>query len=158
MIVTLVLTILWRQLPSVRELTRMLTREDLLWCRTVKVSQQALSERFLTFPAELFEQVLKALLPELRTRWEERRRPIPLTIRVASEHFDDILVADGSTLEALFRKLGSLEDASVGQVADKICVVIDLVCRLPVELWFSEEAQTFDTRFIPNLDIVQKDS
>lgn len=147
----LVLTILWRQVPSVRELTRMLAREDLLWCKAIKVSQQALSERFLAFPAELFEQVFKALLPELRRRWEERRRPMPLAIRVAREHFDDILVADGSTLEALFRKLGSLEDAPVGQLAGKMCVVIDLVRQLPIELWFSEEAQAFDSRFIPNL-------
>lgn len=27
-----VLTMLWRQVPSVQELTRMLAREDLLWC------------------------------------------------------------------------------------------------------------------------------
>ena len=32
-----------------------------------------------------------------------------------------------------------------------MCVVIDLVRQLPVEFWFSEEAQAFDTHFIPNL-------
>ena len=152
LMVALILTILWRQVPSVRELTRMLEREDLLWCSAVKVSQQALSERFLVFPAALFERVYKALLPELKKRWEERRqRPIPLSIRVASVHFDQILAGDGSTLEALFRKLGSLADAPVGQLAGKMCVVIDLVRQLPVELWFSEEAQAFDTKFIPDL-------
>ena len=78
LMIALVMTILWRQVPSVRELTRMLAREDLLWCRAVNVSQQALSERFLVFPAELFERVYKALLPELKERWEQReRRPIP---------------------------------------------------------------------------------
>lgn len=152
LMVALILTILWRQVPSVRELTRMLAREDLLWCRAVKVSQQALSERFLVFPAALFERVYKALLPELKKRWEERQqRPIPLSIQVASDHFDQILAADGSTLEALFRKLDSLAEAPVGQLAGKMCVVIDLVRQLPVELWFSEEAQAFDTNFIPNL-------
>ena len=152
LMVALILTILWRQVPSVRELTRMLERENLLWCSAVKVSQQALSERFLVFPAALFERVYKALLPELKKRWEERRqRPIPLSIRVASAHFDQILAGDGSTLEALFRKLDSLADAPVGQLAGKMCVVIDLVRQLPVELWFSEEAQAFDTKFIPDL-------
>ena len=48
-----VLTLVWRQVPSVRELNRMLAREDLLWAKAVKVSQQALSQRLLTFPAEL---------------------------------------------------------------------------------------------------------
>lgn len=152
LMVALILTILWRQVPSVRELTRMLAREDLLWCRAVKVSQQALSERFLVFPAALFERVYKAMLPELKKRWEERQqRPIPLSIQVASDHFDQILAADGSTLEALFRKLDSLAEAPVGQLAGKMCVVIELVRQLPVELWFSEEAQAFDTKFIPNL-------
>jgi hypothetical protein len=152
LMVALILTMLWRQVPSVRELTRMLAREEILWCEAVEVSQQALSERFLVFPAELFERVYKALLPELKKRWDERQqRPIPLSIRVANDHFDQILVADGSTLEALFRKLGSLADVPMGQLAGKMCVVIDLVRQLPVELWFSEEAQAFDTNFIPDL-------
>jgi hypothetical protein len=152
LMVALVLTLLWRQVPSVRELSRLLAREDLLWCRAVQVSQQALSERFLVFPAKLFERVYKQLLPQLKERWEQRqRRPIPLSIRVAREHFDQILVADGSTLEALFRKLGSLAEAPLGQLAGKMCVVIDLVRQLPVELWFSEEAQVFDTHFISHL-------
>ena len=45
LMVASVLTILWRQVPSVHELTRILVREDLLWCQAVKVSQQALSFR-----------------------------------------------------------------------------------------------------------------
>jgi hypothetical protein len=152
LMVALVVTILWRQVPSVRELTRMLAREDLLWCKAVDVRQQSLSERFLVFPAELFERVYKALLPELKERWEQRqRRPLPLSIQVARDHFDQILVADGSTLEALFRKLGSLAEAPAGQLAGKMCVVIDLVRQLPIELWFREEAQAFDTNFIADL-------
>ena len=73
LMVALILTMLWRQVPSVRELTRMLAREEILWCEAIKVSQQALSERFLVFPAELFERVYKALLPELKKRWDERQ-------------------------------------------------------------------------------------
>ncbi|NJN99606.1 MAG: IS4 family transposase, partial [Anaerolineales bacterium] len=51
LMVAAVLTMLWRQVPSVHELNRMLAREDLLWGQAVKVSQQALSQRFLSFPA-----------------------------------------------------------------------------------------------------------
>jgi hypothetical protein len=54
LMVAVVLTLLWRQVLGVQELNRLLAREDLLWCRAVKVSQQALSERFLVFPAEKF--------------------------------------------------------------------------------------------------------
>ena len=152
LMVAAVLTILWRQVPSVRELTRMLAREDLLWSQAVKVSQQALSQRFLAFPAELFERVLKDLLPDLKERWHQRQdRPLPESLAYARQHFDQIWTADGSTLEALFRKLKVLEDVPVGQLAGKMGTVIDLLTRLPVEIWFREEAKAYDTTFIPDL-------
>ncbi len=116
--------------PSVQELTRLLAREDLLWCGASKVSQQALSERFLTFPAELFERVFKDLLPQLQQNWLQRtQRPLADSIKFGLEHFERIWVADGSTLEALFRKLKSLEEVPRGQLAGKICTVIDIVTR-----------------------------
>jgi len=152
LMVAAVLTILWRQVPSVHELSRMLAREDLLWCRPVQVSQQALSQRFLAFPAELFERVLKDLLPTLKQRWHERQsRPLPASLAYASQHFEHIWVADGSTLEALFRKLKVLQDVPVGQLAGKIGTVVDLLSRLPVEVWFREHSQTSDVSFIPDL-------
>ena len=52
-----VLMLLWRQVTSVHELTRVLAREDLFWRGPIKVSQQALSKRFLSFPAVLFERI-----------------------------------------------------------------------------------------------------
>jgi hypothetical protein len=49
-------------------------------------------------------------------------------------------------LEALFKKLRSLEDVPKGQLGGKIGVVIDLVTRLPVEIWFKENPRTNDTK------------
>jgi len=139
LMVAAVLTMMWRQVPSVNELSRMLAREDLLWCQAVKVSQQSLSERFLVFPAELFERVFKELLPQLQQGWQQRQnRPLPESIAHARQHFEQIWVADGSTLEALFRKLKVLADVPVGQLAGKIGTVVDLLTRLPVEVWFRE--------------------
>jgi hypothetical protein len=46
LMVAAVLTLLWRQVPSVHELSRLLAREDLLWSTAVTVSQQALSKRW----------------------------------------------------------------------------------------------------------------
>ncbi|MCK6623719.1 MAG: IS4 family transposase [Anaerolineae bacterium] len=152
LMVAAVLTMLWRQVPSVHEMTRMLAREDLLWCQAVKVSQQALSQRFLSFPAILFEQVLKELLPQLQQRWHQRQgRPLPESVRAAQQHFEHIWVADGSTLEALFRKLKVLEDVPVGQLAGKIGTVVDLLTRLPVEIWFREQPKTHESSFMPEL-------
>ena len=152
LMVAAVLTMLWRQVPSVNELTRMLAREDLLWCQAVKVTQQSLSERFLVFPAELFERVFKELLSPLQQRWHQRQsRPLPESIAHARRHFEQIWVADGSTLEALFRKLKVLEDVPVGQLAGKIGTVVDLLTRLPVEVWFREQPRANDTTFMTDL-------
>jgi Transposase DDE domain len=146
--VAAVLTLLWRQVPSVCELSRVLAREDCLWAPRLKVSQQALSQRFLSFPAELFQRVLGALLPRLRQRWAERQRPLPAAVVHARQHFREVLIADGSTLEALFRKLKALQELPRGPLAGKICTVMDLASRLPRYVWFTELAQAHDTNFI----------
>jgi hypothetical protein len=149
--VAAVLTLLWRQVPSVCELTRMLAREKLLWAPQVEVSQQALSKRFLLFPYEVFRRVLLDLTPTLRERARQRKRPLPKSIEHAQQHFDHIWAVDGSTLEALFRKLKALRDASVGQLAGKLCSVIDLITHLPVETWFRENASDHDSNFLPQI-------
>jgi hypothetical protein len=69
----------------------------------------------------------------------------------ARQHFERIWVADGSTLEALFRKLKVLEDVPVGQLAGKIGTVVDLLTRLPVEIWFRQQPKAHDTNFISEL-------
>ena len=48
-----VLTLLWRQVPSVQELTRLLSREALLLCKAINFSHPPFSPPFLTFPAPL---------------------------------------------------------------------------------------------------------
>jgi hypothetical protein len=84
LMVAAVLTMLWRDVAGVRELTRILSREGFLWCDRSTVSQQALSKRFLTFPAVLFEKVFKEILPLLTLKWHERnRRPLPESVQFA---------------------------------------------------------------------------
>jgi hypothetical protein len=147
-----VLTLLWRDVAGVRELTRMLSRDGFLWCNPTQVSQQALSQRFLTFPSELFEKVFKDLLPSLRTAWHSRnKRPLPESIQFTLSKFEKIWIVDGSTLEALFRKLQSLEEAQRGQLAGKMSTVIDLMTRLPVEIWFEENPKASDVKLEENI-------
>ncbi|MEL7521036.1 MAG: IS4 family transposase [Cyanobacteria bacterium J06631_2] len=146
------LTLVWRQVPSVRELNRMLAREDLLWAKATQVSQQALSQRLLTFPAELFERVLSDLLVSLNQRWQQRqRRPLPLSMAHASQHFQQMWIVDASTLEALFRKLKSLETSNLGQLGGRICAIVDLKTRYPVQTWFDERPYAHESNFVSNL-------
>jgi hypothetical protein len=156
LMVAAVLTLLWRDVAGVTELTRMLAREGFLWCKPTTVSQQAISQRFLSFPAELFEKVFKNLLPNLRTAWQSRnQRPLPESIQFTMSKFSRIWMIDSSTLEALFCKLKSLEEVPKGQLAGKMGIVIDLITRLPVEIWFQENPRASDTKFEDNiLDLV----
>jgi Transposase DDE domain len=148
LMVAAVLTLIWRDVAGVRELSRMLAREGFLWCEPTQVSQQALSQRFLTFPAEIFERVFKGLLPEFERKWHSRKqRPLPSSIQFAQTKFARIWAGDGSTLEAIFKKLDSLAEVPKNQLAGKIGVVIDLVTRLPVEIWFQEKATASDMKF-----------
>jgi len=148
LMVAAVLTLIWRQVPSVRELTRMLAREDLLWSQAVNVTQSSVSERLLTFPYRLFEQVLTTLVPVLEDRFAQRQqRPLPVGVAYACQHFKHIWIIDGSTLEALFRKLDVLHDVPLGQLAGKIETVIDLVTRLPMAIWFDSNPYAAESSF-----------
>ena len=152
LMVAAVLTLLWRDVPGVTELGRLLETEGFLWCHPTKVTQQALSQRFLTFPAILFQRIFHEILPQMKSRWSARyNRPLPESVQFTLSKFDQIWCADGSTLEALFRKLKSLEEVKPGSLAGKMGVVIDLVTRLPVEIWFQENPRASDTRFEENL-------
>lgn len=143
-----VLTLPWRNVPGVQDLTRLLAREGFLWIKPKVVTQKAISERFLTFPAILFEKVLKELLPQLRQKSHERiNRPLPESVQFTRSIFAEIWIVDGSTLAALFRKLKSLEDVPIGKLAGKIGVVIDLVTRLPVEIWFRNNPNSSEVNF-----------
>ncbi len=151
-----VLMLLWRQVPSLHELTRMLAREDLFWRGPVQVSQQALDKRFLSFPAVLFERIFFAILPRLRQRALERTRPLAKSVQQAKTCFDQIYVVDGSTLEALFRKLKTLQDSTRERLAGKIVTVVDLVTRLPVQLWFTTAPHRHDTNYTAEILALSK--
>lgn len=102
LMVAAVFTLLWRDVAGVTELTRMLAREGFLWCKPTVVSQQAISQRFLSFPAELFEKVFQEILPNLRTTWHSRnRRPIPESLQFTLRKFPRIWIIDSSTLSGV---------------------------------------------------------
>jgi len=147
-----ILSLLWRDVPGVTELTRLLNKEGFLWCQPQEISQQALSQRFLTFPSILFEKVFKELLPHFRQKWLMRKsRPLPHSVQFALKNFENIWIADGSTLEALFRKLESLSDVPIGKLSGKMGVIIDRVTHLPEEIWFWENPKQADTHWEEDL-------
>ena len=102
----------------------------------------------MTFPAILLEKVFKELVSHLQQQWTFRQqRPLPDSVNLALSRFEKVWIVDGSTLEALFRKLKSLEDIPPGKLAGKMATVIDLTTRLPVEIWLKTKAATSDVKF-----------
>jgi hypothetical protein len=149
--VALVLSMIWRQVGSVSTLVRLLHHEGLLWTAPVRVSQQALSLRLRTFPAGLFRCVLDDLLPQMQARWQERQRPLPPELAWARAHFTAVLAADGSTLDALLRKVGLLRDREDTPLAGRMTALLDVCSRLPRRLWYAADAQARDPRAWPDL-------
>ena len=142
--VAFVLEMIWRQIGGVSELTRMVQKEAILWEQPRKVSQQALSQRLTSLPAELFLRVLKAIMPVMRERWFERERPLPPELVWAAERYRGVFAVDGSTLDALIRKMGLLRDLPKNPLAGKITGLLDLCTRLPEQLWYERDPQAHD--------------
>ena len=55
--VAIVLSLVYRQIPSLRELLRVLQLEGLLWVKPLEVSLSALSKRLRRLPASLFTEL-----------------------------------------------------------------------------------------------------
>ncbi len=149
--VALVLSMIWRQVGSVATLLRLLNEEGFLWTSPVSVSEQALSQRLRTFPAELFRRVLEAILPPMQARWQARRRPVPPEVAWAQERYAAVLAVDGSTLDALVRKVGLLRDRPDRPLAGRMAALLDLGSRLPRTLWYEPDARAHDQRWWPQL-------
>lgn len=147
----LVLEMIWRQVGSISELTRIIQREAVLWATPRQVSQQALSERLRTLPAELFFKVLMEILPRLQQRWQQRQRPLPEEIAWAVAHYTAVQIVDGSTLDALVRKVGLLRDLPQNPLAGKITGLLHLGSRLPAHIWYDADPQAHDQRFWPRI-------
>ncbi len=149
--VALVLSMIWRQLAGVSDLVRLLREEGLLWAAPQRVSQQAVSQRLRTLPAELFLRLLLSILPRLQERWQARQRPVPPEIAWAQAHYRQVLVHDGSTLDALLRKVGLLRDMERTPLAGRMTALLDLASRLPCQIWYEEDAQAHDQRCWPQI-------
>jgi hypothetical protein len=149
--VAVLLSAIWRSVPSVNALLQMLVREPLLWVAPTKVSQQALNQRLRTLPASLFGEVLAKVLAELLARSRERSRPLTRVVKRALAHFEAIYIADATTLEELFKKVGLLRGRSEKVLGGKLMVLLDLASKLPAQLWLDEEPECNEKAFLEPL-------
>jgi hypothetical protein len=156
----LVLSLLWQQTGSVNELVRLIHQECILWVPPIRdLSQQALATRLRMLPAELFLNVLLKILPVFNQRSLQRNRPLPAEVTWAKAHYAQVLICDGSTLDALLRKVGLLQEAATNPLAGRMLALLDLVTHLPLQVWYEENEQAPDQSFLPKVQAsVQKGS
>lgn len=147
----LVLSMIWRQISTVGEVVRSVQQQSLLWVTPRKLTQQAIAQRLDSLPADLFRRVLEQLLPEMRQRWAARQRPVPPEVAWAHAHYTHLAICDGSTLDALVRRLGLLRDLPARPLAGRMTALLDLGARLPIQVWYEPEAQAHDLAFWPRI-------
>jgi hypothetical protein len=145
--VAFVLSLIWRQIGTVSEAVRVLRREGFLWSAPVTVSQQAVSERLRTLPAALFEGILEAVLPDLLARHAQRSRPASPLMEAVGAHFSAIVAFDGSTLDALLRKVGLLRDQPSTPLGGRMAALLDISSLVPRRVWYEPESQAHDQQF-----------
>ena len=142
----LMVTMVWRQLPSLSEALRVLALDDLWENPPVNVSRQALSQRLRALPAALFAQLYEEALARLRAT----QTTPPAMPGSLQERFTALWAADGSTLEALRRKLKELRERET-PLGGKMLAVVDLFTRRPQQTWYTEQAQANDKSFCRQL-------
>lgn len=149
--IAFVLDMIWRQISGVSEMVRLVQTETVLWVSPTKVSQQAFSQRLTSLPSELFLNILLSVLPQMHQRWRERQRPVPPEIVWALERYSEVQAVDGSTLDALIRKIGLLKDLPQNPLAGKITALLNLGSRLPSQIWYEADPKAHDQRFWPQI-------
>jgi hypothetical protein len=152
--VAMILTMVWRQVPSVSTLTRMVSRQALLWAPPIKVSQQAFAQRLSSLPAALFGEVFATVLPTLLARSTARSRPKPAVVSQTLAHFPHVWIIDATTLEELARKVGLLRESSGKVLAGKLLAILDLPSKLPLHLWLDPDDAVNEKAFLDRIKAV----
>jgi hypothetical protein len=140
----IIVGLVFRRIPSLAEVQRVLGRDGLLWVDPIKISIQAINRRLDTMPAaivgEVFQEVcdrLKALPSrEIPDRWNHLKGVFP-----------SVLVVDGSTLEGLRKKTKELRNEQGAVQGGKIAVMVEAFGLRPVWQSYIEEWTANDKRF-----------
>ena len=138
---------IWRQIAGVCELARLIRDEAAIWEMPQTVTQQAISARLTVLPSKLVLNVLNGLLPLMQERWQKRSRPMPPEVEWAQKQYQQCLIVDGSTLDALIRKTGLLREEDKNPLAGKMTALLHLGSHLPHQIWFKPKAMDQDQTF-----------
>jgi hypothetical protein len=143
--VAIVVSLVWRRVPAVAEVQKVLAQEGLLWTPPLQVSPQAITKRLDVLPAAVMSQ----LLAEVCTRLQAQAAPcVPHpSWAPVRERFPLIAIVDGSTLEALRKKTQVLRERAGLILAGKTLVMVEAFSHRPLWQHYTEDAAANDKRF-----------
>lgn len=150
-LVGILLSLVWRQIPSIHMLKRVLARERLLWVAPITISQQAIAQRLETMPAQLFAEVWQELAPALQHHASQRPGFHGALLAALHPSYQRVWIVDSSRLEAVFKKSGALRGVPGKVLGGTLTVVLDLGSHLPVHVWVDASSTVNDRAQLPNL-------
>ena len=143
--VAMVVSLVWRRVPAVAEVQKVLAQEGLLWIPPLQVSPQAITKRLDMLPAAVIGQ----LFTEVCTRLPAQAAPVVFHPSWAPvrEHFPLIAIVDGSTLEALRKRTQVLRERDGVMLAGKTLIMVEACSHRPLWQLYTEDAAANDERF-----------
>src|SRR5215475_10114098 len=143
--VAIIVSLVWRRLPALAEVQKVLAREGMLWVTPLQVSPQAITKRLDVLPASVMGQ----LFAEVCTRLQAQAAPSVCHPSWAPvwEHFPLIAMVDGSTLEALRQRTQVLHERDGVILAGKTLVMVEAFSHRPLWQLYTEDAAANDKRF-----------
>jgi Transposase DDE domain len=136
----IVLSLVYRQVSGLSEVLRLLEQEGLMWAGAITVSKQALSNRLRDIPAQLFAQMFEQVVARSS---QQVARLVPSEWEQVESKFAAVWLADGSTLEALVKKLPLLKDQK-SPLGGRMMMMVDAWSLRPTAAWYTEDQHAND--------------
>jgi Transposase DDE domain len=147
--VAIIVSLVWRRLPALAEVQKVLAREGMLWVTPLRVSPQALTKRLDVLPAAAMGQLFAEVCARLQAQ-EPPTLPHPSWAPVR-DHFPLLAIVDGSTLEALRKQTQALRERAGVVLAGKVMVMVEAFSHRPLWQRYTEDALANDKRFGPEI-------
>jgi Transposase DDE domain len=144
-LVAILVSLVWRRIPAVVEVQRVLAREGLLWTPPLPVSPQAITKRLDVMPAAVMGQLCAEVSARLQT--QAPPPPPPPSWAPVQARFPLIAIVDGSPLEALRKKSKVLREQPGLVLAGKVLVMVEAFSHRPLWQHYTEDALANDKRF-----------
>lgn len=147
----IVLSLVYRQINYLTDVLRCLEVEGLLWVEAMSVSRQATTNRLESLPAKLFVGLFEQVIERLAAK----KKPTEVDPRWSSvvEEFSAVWIADASTLEAVKKHLGQLQEKTNAVLGGKMLMVVEAFSHRPVAAFFDGDAKRNETKWWQELQV-----